>query len=93
MASQAHGRRPRDPLGAEIGEQAVAESNRRRQVRRAIAETADRPRPLEFDARGFPIAQRNRTSAERVAWLLNPPHPEPDWEEASCPTSTAPAAG
>jgi hypothetical protein len=32
----------------------------------------DRPRPREFDARGFPVAQRNRSFLERVARLLNP---------------------
>jgi hypothetical protein len=30
------------------------------------------PRPREFDARGFPIPQRNPTFLERVARLLNP---------------------
>ena len=32
----------------------------------------DRPRPREFDARGFPVPQRNRSFLERVARLLNP---------------------
>jgi hypothetical protein len=30
------------------------------------------PGPLEFDASGFPVAQRRSTFAERVARLLNP---------------------
>jgi hypothetical protein len=32
----------------------------------------DRARPREFDARGFPIPQRNRSFLERVARLLSP---------------------
>ena len=32
----------------------------------------DRPRPREFDARGFPVPQRNRSFLDRVARLLNP---------------------
>ena len=32
----------------------------------------DRPRPREFDAKGFPVPQRNRSYLERVARLLNP---------------------
>jgi len=46
---------------------------------RAQAEVADtgpkkvgRARPLEFDANGFPVAQRNPSFASRVARLLNP---------------------
>ena len=30
------------------------------------------PGPLEFDASGFPVAQRRSTFVERVARLLNP---------------------
>jgi hypothetical protein len=37
----------------------------------AVAE-ADRARPREFDANGFPIPQRNRSFLERVARLLSP---------------------
>jgi hypothetical protein len=32
----------------------------------------DRPRPREFDARGFPVPQRSRSFLDRVARLLNP---------------------
>jgi hypothetical protein len=32
----------------------------------------DRARPREFDARGFPVPQDNRSFIERVARLLNP---------------------
>ena len=35
-------------------------------------ETVGRPRPLEFDANGFPVAQRNPSFVSRVARLLNP---------------------
>ena len=34
--------------------------------------TTDRARPREFDARGFPVPQDNRSFLERVARLLNP---------------------
>ena len=36
------------------------------------AETVRRARPLEFDANGFPVAQRNPSFVSRVARLLNP---------------------
>jgi hypothetical protein len=36
------------------------------------AETVGRARPLEFDANGFPVAQRNPSFVSRVARLLNP---------------------
>ena len=45
---------------------------RQRRVRSGRAGTADRPRPLEFDESGFPIAQRNSSFVQRVARLLNP---------------------
>ena len=32
----------------------------------------DRPRPREFDARGFPVPQHSRSFLERVARLLHP---------------------
>jgi hypothetical protein len=34
-------------------------------------ETVGRARPLEFDANGFPVAQRNPSFVSRVARLLN----------------------
>jgi hypothetical protein len=37
----------------------------------AVAE-AERARPREFDANGFPIPQRNRSFLERVARHLSP---------------------
>jgi hypothetical protein len=33
---------------------------------------ASRPRPLEFDERGFPISQKGSGFAKRVARLLDP---------------------
>lgn len=39
---------------------------------RRNARPPDRARPQEFDARGFPVLQRNRSFLERVARLLNP---------------------
>ena len=39
---------------------------------RGYSRAADRARPREFDARGFPVPQRNRSFLERVGRLLNP---------------------
>jgi hypothetical protein len=44
----------------------------RRQVRGGGPPAVDRPRPLEFDESGFPIAQRPSSFAERVLRLLTP---------------------
>jgi hypothetical protein len=41
------------------------------QARRGRA-AADRPRPLEFDANGFPVAQRMPNFVTRVSRLLSP---------------------
>jgi hypothetical protein len=58
-------------------------SDKRRQARAILAAARaapaagnapaiDRARPREFDAKGFPVPQRNRSFLERVARLLNP---------------------
>jgi hypothetical protein len=44
----------------------------RRRVRSGRSTPVDRPRPLEFDESGFPIAQRPSSFVERVARLLTP---------------------
>jgi hypothetical protein len=49
-----------------------ADERARRQARRARPDAPDRPRPLEFDANGFPVRQRTPNFATRVARLLNP---------------------
>jgi hypothetical protein len=61
-------------FAAVLREQEGAESYRRRQrhVRRGKAEAVDRPRPLEFDRNGFPVAQSIPTFLTRVARLLGP---------------------
>jgi hypothetical protein len=68
--------RPRDlgdALAAALKEHAGAERyHRQRQVPRGTAETADRRRPLEFDADGFPVAQRIPSFVTRVAQLRSP---------------------
>jgi hypothetical protein len=63
-----------DALAAALEEQASVERYERRQwqVRRGRAETVDPPRPLEFDANGFPIAQRRSSFITRVARLRSP---------------------
>jgi hypothetical protein len=54
-------------------EQAGAARYRRRQaqVRRGRLDTADRPRPLEFDETGSPVAERSPGLVSRVARLLS----------------------
>lgn len=74
MTEPARQRELVDALEAALGEQAGAARYRRsqRQVRRGRAETVDRPRPLEFDENGFPVAQRSPSFVTRVARLLSP---------------------
>ena len=48
-----------------------SEKERQGRALLALAE-ADRARPREFDARGFPIPQGSRSFLERVARLLSP---------------------
>lgn len=62
-----------DALAVIVNERAGRERYRRRQlqVRRGRTETQDRPRPLEFDENGFPIAQRTPSFVTRVARLLS----------------------
>jgi DNA-binding transcriptional MerR regulator len=50
-------------------------SEKQRQARAVLAvaqASSDHARPREFDAKGFPVPQRNRSFLERVARLLNP---------------------
>ena len=62
-----------DALAVVLQEQTGRERYRRRQlqVRRGRTETQDRPRPLEFDENGFPIAQRTPSFVTRVARVLS----------------------
>jgi hypothetical protein len=55
-----------EPAGAQVYRSAQWDPRRR--------ETAipDRPRPLEFDRNGFPIAQRSPDFVARVDRLLSP---------------------
>jgi hypothetical protein len=74
MNGQAPQRASGDTLETALREQAGAEryERRQRQLRRGRAGAVDRPRPLEFDDSGFPIAQRIPSFVARVARLLNP---------------------
>jgi hypothetical protein len=56
----------REPPGAERYRLAQREATNGRPPAR------DRPRPLEFDENGFPIAQANPRFVARVARLLSP---------------------
>jgi hypothetical protein len=75
MTDQSRQRGLRQATAAAVSERAGAESQRQqKQVGRweTEAETVSRARPLEFDANGFPVAQRNPSLAARVARLLHP---------------------
>lgn len=74
MNGQTRQRELGDALAAVVKEQAAAERYRRRQrqVRRGRTQIVDRPRPLEFDENGFPVAQRTPSFVTRVARLLSP---------------------
>jgi hypothetical protein len=62
-----------DALAVVLEQQAGAERYRRRQQQvRRRRRTVDRPRPLEFDENGFPVAQRTPSFVTRVARLLSP---------------------
>lgn len=73
MNRDARGRELDDAFSVVRKELAGAETYRRRQaqVRRGRTNTADRPRPLEFDENGFPVAQRTPSFVNRVARLLS----------------------
>ena len=74
MSEETRRRELLDEGEAALSEQAGAEAYQRsqRQARRAWRAVPDRPRPLEFDANGFPVSQRSPSFATRVARLLNP---------------------
>jgi hypothetical protein len=77
MTDQSRQRGLRQAIAAAVSERAGAESQRpQKQVGRweteTERETVGRARPLEFDTNGFPVAQRNPSSAARVARLLHP---------------------
>jgi hypothetical protein len=74
MNGQAPERASGDTLATALREEAGSAryQRRQRQLRRGGAAAVDHPRPLEFDERGFPIAQRIPSFVARVARLLNP---------------------
>ena len=67
-AQQQSGRQGRQ---RELGGALAAALKLREPPGTATARTADRPRPLEFDGNGFPIAQRMPSVVTRVARLLS----------------------
>ena len=74
MHRQARQRELGDAIADALKDQAGAEryQRRQRQARGAKAQTVERPRPLEFDGNGFPVAQRIPSFVTRVARLLGP---------------------
>ena len=59
----------RDAVAAALSEQAGAAryQHDQREVSGGSAGASEGPHPREFDAKGFPIPQRNRSFVERVA--------------------------
>ena len=74
LNGQARQRELGDAFAAAVKEQAGAERYRRRQrqVKRGKVQTVERPRPLELDGNGFPVAQRIPSFVTRVARLPSP---------------------
>jgi len=70
MATQMQ-RRTSARVLAELVRQASGERYWQHQVWREGGGPEEGPRPLEFDARGFPVAQRRRAFMQRVGRLLN----------------------
>ena len=67
--------RERDAEEASLKERGGAGRDlRQRDLRRGTRAAADRPRPLEFDARGIPIAQPIPSFVRPVARLLGEEH-------------------
>jgi hypothetical protein len=61
----------RDAVEAALNEREGAGRHRLRQRElRGATPAADRPRPLEFDARGFPVPQPTPSFLRRIARLL-----------------------
>jgi hypothetical protein len=73
MATQAQLREWRTSVDRALDERAGAERYelRQRAIRRGRGGEAGRARPMEFDARGFPIPQPMAGFVERVGRLLN----------------------
>ncbi|MCA1698425.1 MAG: hypothetical protein LC790_05770 [Actinobacteria bacterium] len=73
MSDQERRRKLTRSLETALADQAAAERYRRYQqrIRRGRTDAAERPRPTEFDERGFPLPQRNSSFIERVARLMN----------------------
>jgi hypothetical protein len=71
---QARHRELGDAIADALKDQAGAErcQRRQRQARGAKAQTVERPRPLQFDGNGFPVAQPIPSFVTRVAQLLGP---------------------
>ena len=69
MTEQRQDRGLHDAISTALGEQAAQERYRSSQ-RQPRPAAKDRPRPLEFDERGFPLPQTPAKLASRVARLL-----------------------
>jgi len=73
MSTQAQARQWRDALEGALNAREGAERYelRQRQIRRGRGSADNRARPLEFDARGFPIPQPIPGFVQRVGRLIN----------------------
>jgi hypothetical protein len=79
MTETAPQRERLEALEAAVRERAGAErhqpsqrSDKRERPETVRSKSVDRPRPLEFDGNGFPVAQRSPSFVTRVARLLSP---------------------
>ena len=74
MTDHARRRKLGHAMAAGVSDRGNTEREQRAQTEASDPErkTVGRARPLEFDANGFPVAQRNPSFASRVARLLNP---------------------
>ena len=73
MATQTQARQWRDAVEDALNARDGAERYqlRQRKIRRGRGSAEDRARPLEFDARGFPIPQPIPGFMQRVGRLIN----------------------
>lgn len=73
MASHAEMAQWRDAVQEALNAQGAADryEKRQRELRQGGRSAGARPRPLEFDAGGFPVPQRAPSFSQRIARLIS----------------------
>jgi hypothetical protein len=73
MGTQAQVAQWRDAVQEALSSLGAAEryENRQRELRRGRRSADARPRPLEFDAGGFPVPQRAPSFSQRITRLIS----------------------